>query len=301
MRSTRVVLSALAVTTLLATAACSAGGQSSAGSAATGPVAKDSAGGTSAPAAPPTTASGGKADAGLTAAVIQRSIIRTASLTVRTNAVATNVTKAEDATTQLGGLVGDANITTDPDEPARTTASLELRVPGPAYGALMTALSKLGQVVHKTEQASDVTSQVIDVNSRLATQRQSLEQVRALLTRAGSLSQILLVEQDLTRREAELESLEAQRKVLADQTALATIDLTLVTPKAAPKPPPPARHAGFTTGLLAGWHGLTATAIVAATAVGAALPFAVPVLLLGGLILLLWRRRPRSPAVADAD
>ena len=143
------------------------------------------------------------------------------------------------------------------------------------------------------------------MNSRLETQRKSLEQVRGLLTKAGTLGQVLLVEQDLTRREADLESLESQRKVLADQTTLATIHLTLVTPKAAPPPPPAKRHLGFTTGLIAGWHGLSRTAVVSATAVGAALPFLLPVLLLLGVILLLWRRKVRSgpgtPAVADAD
>ena len=100
----------------------------------------------------------------------------------------------------------------------------------------------------------------------------------------GTLSQVLVVERELTRREADLESLESQRKVLADQTTLATIDLTLVTPKAAPPPPPPARHLGFVTGVIAGWHGLVNTVVVAATAIGAILPFALP---------LLAARRPR--------
>ena len=159
-------------------------------------------------------------------------------------------------------------------------------------------------MVQKTEQASDVTAQVVDVESRIETQRKSLQQVRALLTRAGTLSQVLLVERELTRREADLESLESQRKVLADQTTLATIDLTLVTPKAAPPPPPPARHLGFVTGVIAGWHGLVNTVVVAATAIGAILPFALPLLLLVGLGLFLWRRLRRGPgvpAVADAD
>lgn len=312
----RLTLSTLLVTSMLATAACSAS-QSGSSTAAKAPTARgDAIGVTAAPAASGApaaaggTAAGGTAQGGGTpqaavAAALQRSIIRTATLTVRTSHVADGVTKAEAAAQGLGGLVGDANITTDPDKPDQTTAVLELRVPGDSYDALMKALSGLGQVVVKSEKASDVTTQVVDVESRLATQRKSLEQVRTLLSRAGTLPEILQVEADLTRREADLESLEAQRKILADQTALATIDLTLVTPKAAPPPPKPKRHLGFVTGLLSGWHGLTATTIVGATALGAALPFTLPVLLLAGIAITVWRRRrPVGPgviAVADAD
>jgi Domain of unknown function (DUF4349) len=312
MRPTRTALSVLVVATLLGTAACSGtgsdggatSGSAPAASGTTEPAAASAAGAASA--APPTTSdgfSGGQAEA--VDQALQRSIIRTAALTIRTSAVAADVAKAENAAQTLGGLVGDAQVSTDPDHPGQTTATLTLRVPGAQYDQLMTVLAKLGQVVSKTEKADDVTSQVVDVNSRLATQRKSLEQVRALLSRAGSLSQLLLVENNLTQREADLESLEAQQKLLADETALATVSLTLVTPKAAPPPPPPARHLGFVTGLIAGWHGLARTTVVSATAVGAVLPFAVPVILVLGLALFLWRRRshlrPRATAVADAD
>ena len=68
---------------------------------------------------------------------------------------------------------------------------LQLRVPGAHYDQLITRLTALGDVVQKTEQASDVTAQVVDVESRIETQRKSLQQVRALLTRAGTLSQVL--------------------------------------------------------------------------------------------------------------
>jgi hypothetical protein len=315
MRRTPLTLGVLLLATVLSAAACS--GSSSGGGSATsgGGAAEPTPGVGSVPAASAAASAGtasaedsiaGKAAAGaVSRAELQRAIIRTASLTVRTAKVSDGVAKAETATKAAGGLVGSANVTTDPDHPDQTRAVLELRVPGLTYDGLITSLSGLGQVVHKTEQAEDVTAEVVDVNSRLQTQRKSLDQVRALLSRAGTLSQVLLVERDLTRREAELESLESQRKLLANQTALATIQLTLVTPKAAPPPPPPKRHLGFTTGLIAGWHGLSRTAVVSATALGAALPFLLPVLLLLAVILLLWRRRVRSgpsrPAVADAD
>ena len=311
MRRNRLTLGALLASALIATAACS--GSESGGSAAS-LTERDLAAGAApaASSAPAASAPTSGKDEDVASAEgrasgpvqVQRSIIRTASMTVRTKDVAAQAAKAEAATRQLGGLVGNAAASTDPDLPENTKATLQLRVPGARYDQLITRLTALGDVVQKTEQASDVTAQVVDVESRIETQRKSLEQVRALLTRAGTLTEVLVVERDLTRREADLESLESQRKVLADQTTLATVDLTLVTPKAAPPPPPPARHLGFVTGVIAGWHGLVNTVVVAATAVGAVLPFALPLFLIVALVLVLWRRYrhgPGVPAVADAD
>ena len=55
---------------------------------------------------------------------VQRSIIRTASMTVRTKDVAGQAAKAEAATRALGGLVGNAAASTDPDLPENTKAVL---------------------------------------------------------------------------------------------------------------------------------------------------------------------------------
>lgn len=46
--------------------------------------------------------------------------------------------------------------------------------------------------------AADVTEQLVDVESRIATQRASVERIRALLARAASVSEITSVESELT-------------------------------------------------------------------------------------------------------
>ena len=51
--------------------------------------------------------------------------------------------------------------------------------------------------------------------------------MRACSPKATSISEIVSVEGELTRREADLESLLAKQKSLAGQTQLATITLTL--------------------------------------------------------------------------
>jgi hypothetical protein len=114
--------------------------------------------------------------------------------------------------------------------------------------------------------------------------------VRDLLNRATSLPDIVLIEAELSKREADLEAVQARQRVLADQAALSTITVTLRTPTSPSVTKPNKDDNGFTSGLHKGWHALTASTTVLLIVLGAVLPIA---LVLAGLIgpgYLLFRR-----------
>ena len=93
----------------------------------------------------------------------------------------------------------------------------------------------------RSQTSQDVTQQTVDVASRLATQKASIARVRALLARATKISDIILIEGELSNRESNLESLEAQLTSLNDSVDLATLTVTL-TPAGAPTKPVEGRH-----------------------------------------------------------
>ncbi len=72
------------------------------------------------------------------------------------------------------------------------------------------------------------------MESRIATQRASVERVRKLMEEARQLSDVVTLEGELSRRQAELESLLARQAALKDSTSLATITLEL-SEKGAPR------------------------------------------------------------------
>jgi hypothetical protein len=118
--------------------------------------------------------------------------------------------------------------------------------------------------------------------------------VQALLSRAKSLGEVVQVEGELTRRQADLESLESQQHALAAQVSLSTVELTL-RPRPAAHPLSASGHLGFLDGLRGGWNAFVAVVLVGLTVIGAVLPFAV----VGGLLALItWRvlarRRPQG-------
>ncbi|MFF3613303.1 DUF4349 domain-containing protein [Streptomyces sp. NPDC002580] len=227
-------------------------------------------------------------------------IIRTASLTVEVKEVPAALDDARTTTENAGGYVGNETTTRDGRGHERTR--VVLRVPTERYDQVLADLEGTGKVVERTAKAQDVTDQVVDVESRLKSQRASVIRVRELMDKATKLSDVVALEGELSSRQADLESLLAQQASLKDRTSLATITLSLSeTPvkKAAKEDADP----GFLDALSGGWHVLVTVVRWLALAIGALLPFAAVLAVI--VAVWTWVVRPRlsrrpSPAVAPA-
>ncbi|WP_406006214.1 DUF4349 domain-containing protein [Streptomyces sp. NBC_00637] len=214
-------------------------------------------------------------------------IIRTASLTVQVKDVPKALDEARATTENAGGYVGDETTVREEDGAERTR--VVLRVPVAKYDDVLAALQGAGKLLERTAKAQDVTDQVVDVESRIASQRASVARVRELMDRATKLSDVVTLEGELSGREADLEALLAQQASLKDRTSLATVTLTL-----SEKPVVVAAEdddPGFVDALAGGWDAFVTTLRWIAVVFGAALPFLVA----GLLLLLVWLRlvRPR--------
>ena len=201
--------------------------------------------------------------------------------------------------TGAGGYTAGEQAQLSPSRRQRQTVSMTLKVPRPGYGAALSQLARLGRETLLQQQSTDVTQQVADVASRVTSQQDAIAQLRALLKRAGTVSGLLQVQQQISDDESSLEALQAQQRALARETSYATISLLLVGPK--PHAAVHHRHhashrGGFLGGLTSGWRGLGHATTWLLTALGAVLPFAVAVAVLGGAGFLLWRRLARRRA-----
>lgn len=178
------------------------------------------------------------------------------------------------------GEVTDEQSDTD-DDGAMVRSRLVVRVPSAEFGAAMDELEKVAGLRTAKRASEDVTTQVIDTDVRVRAQEESLQRVEALLARAKSLRTIVAIESELTRRQAELDSLKAQQAYLADQTTLSTITVFLERTKPEPVAKKSDDESGFVAGLSRGWHAFTTAATGAAEALGTLLPFLVLLLLVG--------------------
>jgi hypothetical protein len=231
-----------------------------------------------------------------------RAVIRRGEISLVTGEMNRARADVEDLLAKLGGYVASEDTTNDrAGKPRRST--LVLRVPEPSFDDAMAELADIGRTQRADRSSEDVTTQVIDVDTRVATKEASIARLQRFLRQAENVDDMIRIESELSQRQAELESLKAQQKYLSDQTTMSTITVRLRT-KDAP-PPPSDEDSGFLAGLAGGWHALTTVLVGAATVAGAVLPFAVLLALLGVPAWLLLRastrrRRTAAPAAPPA-
>ncbi|MFG2945958.1 DUF4349 domain-containing protein [Streptomyces adustus] len=296
-RSARTLAGVLLVSALALTG-CSAGADDkSAGAsdakAAAGPEAQTDTGSQARAGAADSSGSGSGSGSGRTKTdtppVLSNShIIRTATLTVQVKDAAKALDSARTTTENAGGYVGDETTTRDAD--SGETTRVVLRVPVERYAEVLAGLEGTGKLLERTAKAQDVTDQVVDVDSRVKSQRASVARIRELMDRAAKLSDVVTLEGELSSREADLESLLAQQASLKDRTSMATITLSLFE-KPVPKPEKKDEDPGFVDALAGGWGAFVTMLRWIAVAFGAALPFAA----VAALLVLAWLRliRPR--------
>ena len=306
------IVTAVAVTACSGSASSSSAASGSAGSAASAASSGSAAGGArpagaAVPSAAGRSAAGGgsASSSGAKLAPSGQQIVYTAQLSVRVAGVTGAVNRATSIVKAAGGYVASETANAGPGQPGQARATVTYKIPAVAYSSTLAALSGtgLGTQVSLTQQAQDVTQQVADTNSRVASDQAAIAQLRALLKRAGSVADLLSVQNQIDAQTSDLEAMLAQQSALNHETAYATVTLTLTGPKAVAAParstPPP----GLPGGLVRGWHAFVLTVGWVLTALGAVAPFLIAVAVIG--MLAWWARRRlgrrQQPPAAPAD
>lgn len=174
---------------------------------------------------------------------------------------------------------GVADMATWP--PAGGDAWISVRVPAAELQTVIDGLGDVGEVTSSRITRDDVTTQTVDLRARVTAGQVSVERLTALLSEAGSVSDLIAAESALAERQAQLESLQQQLQALESQVTLSSLTVELSTPAA----PVDADPAGFGDGWEAGWNGLVATF----NGIIVALGFLLPWLAVVGLVaLLVW-------------
>ena len=112
-------------------------------------------------------------------------------------------------------------------DPEASTGSVIFKLPPQNVEAMIAEASALGRQVSRLQNTDDVTDRMTDINTRIITAQQSVDRLQRLLVEAKDLGEVVLLEGELTARQTVLEELLAQERNLSNQTALATLTLTL--------------------------------------------------------------------------
>ena len=229
----------------------------------------------------------------------EQALIRKGNVALRAHDVGRAQIEVQKVVDRYAGQVTDEKSQSDDDGRAAFTRMV-VRVPSDDFPKAVEELKDIGELESATTNQDDVTSEVIDVQTRLKVQKRSIARISVLFQQAQNIRDIMAIEAELSQRQADLEALEQQAAYLANQTSLSTIVVSIdAIPEKQKSQPRDDDEAGFVAGLSAGWGALSTFAVGLATAVGALLPWLVVLGLVGIPTLLLVRSlRRRTPAPA---
>jgi hypothetical protein len=168
---------------------------------------------------------------GQIAAVDDAKIIRTGTMSIEVKDVGAASRTARDAIVGLGGYVGASTTSNDGEQPS---AQITYRIPAAKWEAALDLLRGLNglttKVVTEHTEAVEVTSQVIDLQARIANLRASETAFQGIAAKATKISDVLEVQAQLTQTRGEIERLTAQLKDLNDRAGYASLTVQYNVP-----------------------------------------------------------------------
>ena len=215
---------------------------------------------------------------------LHRDIVTTGSLNIAVTDVGASVDRLIELATRLGGRVDDRTESTAPGQ--SRTAELTVRIPSAKVDEFLDSAKQLGGVSSLALRHDDVTSQRVDLDARVAALQASVDRLTTLMKSAATTADLLQAEKELTSRQADLDSLRAQRAQLGDQISYATLTVSLASEFESSAP-------GFVASVRHGWHALLSFTHGLISIAGFLLPWLPVIVVIAGVVMVLRRRTRR--------
>lgn len=235
-----------------------------------------------------------------------RQIIQTGNMTLETKNVETVFDEVKNIINNSNGFVSDSSFQSYYEQSQQ--AFLTARVPSAQLEQVMDSISNEGYVLEENVSSQDVTLSMVDLDAQIEAKQTSVNRMKALMEQSGKLSDLITIERELSMRQAELDSLTAQRQAMANQVQMSTLQIN-IRPKIDPVEPLEDPAPGFVAGWNEGWDKFMVWGAQTITDFGVAAPFllfiVVPpilvVFLIGWVIVAAVRRKRRKAAMQERE
>ena len=152
-------------------------------------------------------------------------IIYTANLTLESKDYDTARAALDAALNDAGGYLESSSEYSDIG--SNRSVNLTFRVPEENYQSFLDAVAQAGNVTYKSQQADDVTTQYMDVETRLANLEAQRTRLQELQAQADNLSDLLQIETSLTDVQSQIESWQSQLDWYSNQVQQCTVYVNL--------------------------------------------------------------------------
>ncbi|WP_413467199.1 DUF4349 domain-containing protein [Mycolicibacterium sp. 120270] len=210
----------------------------------------------------------------------QRDVVKTASMIVTVANTSEAADKAAVMVEDAGGRV-DSRTEDAGSEQGLARTSIVLRVPVEKLDGVVRELKTLGTVQTAETRSEDVTAQRVDMDARIKALQTSVDRLLAIMRDAKDPEALIAAEDALSQRQADLDSLRAQRDALGDRIAYSTVDVTFVAETVGG--PVPEQYQGFFGQVERGWDALVSVARNLWLLFGLLLPWLVVLVVAAGI------------------
>ncbi len=151
---------------------------------------------------------------------------------LRVDDIPAAVRQVEDIAAARAGFVSSSDVSIESgDDDREQAATMKIRVPAASYTEVVRELRGIAaQVDSESSQATEVTDEYTDLQSRLRNLQASEARYLELLNRAQTIDEILAVQDRVNGSRLEIEQVQGRLNVLNDLTDLATILIELRLP-----------------------------------------------------------------------
>jgi hypothetical protein len=153
-------------------------------------------------------------------------IARTASLRITVRDISAARESVDRIVRARGGFTASMTISSPKD--SSRSLSADFAIPNAQCDAALQEFRILGRVEEERQGSEEVTAQFEDLDIRLKNSREAETRLTSILrVGTGKVSDVLEVENEITRVREEIERMEAEQKRLNNRIAFASIDLNL--------------------------------------------------------------------------
>lgn len=157
--------------------------------------------------------------------VTDQMIVRTGSMALVVDDVASSIDQISALAGRLKGIVVSSNVWQDRE---RLYGSISIRVPSGSFDEAIRSLRVLAaDITNETTNSRDVTEEYTDLSSKLKNLEATETQLRAILAKAEKVEDILAVQRELTNVRGQIEQTKGRMQYLERTSSTSLIDVSL--------------------------------------------------------------------------
>lgn len=158
--------------------------------------------------------------------LVQRKLIQSATLQISIVEYKSFLNKVTNFLNQNSGYIENTNLYKN-DQTKKYSAELSIRIPDEKFQPAINFLQQLGDLKSLNIGSQDVSMQYIDNAAKIKTYDTQISALQSMLGKAKKVDEMLQVQNELTRVQAEHDSLVSQNKYIDRSASYATINLSV--------------------------------------------------------------------------